>query len=78
MASSSLPANVHVSRHPCLIAKLSQLRSHNTNARETKALVHEIALIVSCEALATGFQVTSSGTVSLSSHGRGAMGGATP
>ncbi|MCJ1298073.1 hypothetical protein MMC08_000862 [Hypocenomyce scalaris] len=45
MASSSLPANVHVSRHPCLCAKLSQLRSHNTNARETKALVHEIALI---------------------------------
>ena len=73
MASSSLPANVHVSRHPCLCAKLSQLRSHNTNARETKALVHEIALIVSCEALATGLQITSSGPVSLSSHGKVAM-----
>jgi len=51
---SKLPSNVHVSRHPCLQVKLSQLRSNTTNARETKALVHEIALIVGCEATAAG------------------------
>ena len=50
--SPSLPANVHVSTHPCLQAKLSQLRSQQTKAKEVKALVHEIALIVGCEALA--------------------------
>ncbi|MCJ1365349.1 hypothetical protein MMC16_004470 [Acarospora aff. strigata] len=53
-----LPPNVHVSRHPCLRAKLSQLRSHRTNARETKALVHEIALIVGCQALERGLDDT--------------------
>jgi uracil phosphoribosyltransferase len=50
----SLPPNVHVSSHPCLQAKLSQLRDSATNARETKALVHEISLILGCEALASG------------------------
>lgn len=54
---SSLPANVHVSTHPCLRAKLSQLRSSSTQAREAKALVHEISLIVGCEALAAGLTV---------------------
>lgn len=63
--STPLPLNVHVSNHPCLRAKLSQLRSKDANARETKALVHEIALIIGCEALATGLTTTSSGTVSL-------------
>ncbi|MCJ1481565.1 hypothetical protein MMC06_001724 [Schaereria dolodes] len=62
MASSSLPSNVHVSKHPCLRAKLSQLRSKDANARETKALIHEITLIVGCEALATGLEINSSGT----------------
>ncbi|POR34277.1 Uracil phosphoribosyltransferase [Tolypocladium paradoxum] len=47
-----LPPNVHVSQHPCLQAKLSQLRSKATDARDAKALVHHIGLIVSCEALA--------------------------
>ncbi|KAF7559440.1 hypothetical protein G7046_g4725 [Stylonectria norvegica] len=51
--ASSLPSNVHVSNHPCLKAKLSQLRSRTVSAREVKALIHEISLIVSCEALAT-------------------------
>ena len=64
MASSSLPVNVHVSTHPCLRAKLSQLRSKDANARETKSLVHEIALIVGCEALAECLQIKSTGTVS--------------
>ncbi|KAF3770318.1 PRTase-like protein [Cryphonectria parasitica EP155] len=48
----SLPSNVHVSQHPCLRAKLSQLRSGTTSSKEVKSLVHEIALIVGCEALA--------------------------
>ncbi|EXJ75047.1 uracil phosphoribosyltransferase [Cladophialophora psammophila CBS 110553] len=50
--ASSLPPNVHLSKHPCLRAKLSQLRSKGTNARETKTLVHEIALLLGAEALA--------------------------
>ncbi|KAM0700708.1 hypothetical protein Q7P35_012429 [Cladosporium inversicolor] len=62
MASSSVPSNVHVSTHPCLRAKLSLLRSKSTNARDTKQLVHEIATIVGCEALAHGLQVTETGT----------------
>ncbi|KAK5163085.1 putative uracil phosphoribosyltransferase urg2 [Cryomyces antarcticus] len=61
-SSSSLPPNVHVSTHPCLRAKLSQLRSRTTNARETKLLIHEIALIVGCEALATGLESVVDGT----------------
>lgn len=62
---AALPSNVHVSSHPCLRAKLSQLRSKSTTARETKQLVHDIALMVGYEALASGLTVTSSGTVSL-------------
>lgn len=50
MASLS---NVHVSSHPCLQAKLSQLRCKSVSARDVKSLIHEIALIISCEALAT-------------------------
>jgi uracil phosphoribosyltransferase len=50
---SSLPPNVHVSSHPCLRAKLSQLRSKTTHAKEVKALVHEISLILGIEALAS-------------------------
>lgn len=64
MASSSLPSNVHVSSHPCLQAKLSQLRSQATNARETKSLIHEIATILSCEALAVALQPQQAGKVS--------------
>lgn len=61
---SALPPNVHISNHPCLIAKLSQLRSRTSSARDTKTLVHEIALIIGCEALATATQSTPSGSVS--------------
>jgi len=64
--ASSLPANVHISKHPCLRAKLSQLRSKSTNARDTKALVHEIALLLGSEALAQ-LEVQEAGTVSLHS-----------
>ncbi|KAI1393175.1 PRTase-like protein [Hypoxylon trugodes] len=49
----SLPSNVHVSKHPCLMAKLSRLRSKNTDSREVKSLVNDIALILGCEALAS-------------------------
>lgn len=58
----SLPPNVHISTHPLLRAKLSQLRSQSTNARETKQLVHEIATMIGYEALATGLETTSSKT----------------
>jgi len=59
----SLPPNVHVSSHPCLQAKLSQLRESTANSRETKALVHEIALLVGYEATASGLS-TKSGPIS--------------
>ncbi|CAJ2506809.1 Uu.00g079950.m01.CDS01 [Anthostomella pinea] len=49
----SLPDNVHTSRHPCLMAKLSRLRSKATDAREVKSLVNDISLILGCEALAS-------------------------
>jgi len=58
----SLPSNVHISTHPSLQAKLSQLRASTANARETKALVHEISLIVGIEATAAGL-TTKSGPV---------------
>lgn len=48
---SGLPSNVHLSQHPCLLAKLSQLRSQSTPARDVKTLIHDIALILGCEAL---------------------------
>ena len=52
-----LPANVHVSNHPCLQAKLSQLRSKDATPREVKALVHEISLILGCNALGQALTV---------------------
>ena len=55
---ASLPSNVHVSQHPCLRAKLSQLRSKSISPREVKSLIHEISLIVSCEALASSLEAT--------------------
>lgn len=61
--SSSVPSNVHVSNHPCLRAKLSLLRSQSTKAREAKQLVHEIATIIGCEALAHGLKTSEKGTV---------------
>ncbi|PWY88980.1 uracil phosphoribosyltransferase furA [Aspergillus heteromorphus CBS 117.55] len=58
----SLPSNVHVSSHPLLHAKLSQLRSASTSTRETRDLVHEIATILGVEAFAAGWKVKTSGT----------------
>ncbi|OOF91679.1 hypothetical protein ASPCADRAFT_177019 [Aspergillus carbonarius ITEM 5010] len=58
----ALPSNVHVSSHPLLQAKLSQLRSASTTTRETRSLVHEIATILGVEAFAAGWKVKTSGT----------------
>ncbi|KAJ6113596.1 hypothetical protein N7523_006913 [Penicillium sp. IBT 18751x] len=57
----TLPSNVHVSSHPCLQAKLSQLRSQSTSPRETRDLVHEIASILGVEAFAKGLKLKSTG-----------------
>ncbi|KAH7036364.1 uracil phosphoribosyltransferase-domain-containing protein [Macrophomina phaseolina] len=59
---ASLPSNVHVSTHPCVQAKLSQLRSASASSREVKSLIHEISTIVGVEALAKGLTTTSAGT----------------
>lgn len=57
-ATPELPPNVHVSQHPCLRAKLSQLRSQSTPAKEVKSLVHDIGLMVAYEALAASTKAT--------------------
>jgi uracil phosphoribosyltransferase len=63
----SLPKNAHVSSHPCLQAKLSQLRSVKTGTRDVQALVHEIALMVGYEALGSALKAQQGDTVSSSS-----------
>ncbi|BDD55227.1 hypothetical protein MPDQ_005796 [Monascus purpureus] len=60
--ASSLAPNIHISSHPCLQAKISQLRSHSANTRETRGLVSEISAILGVEALASGLKATRSGT----------------
>lgn len=60
---ASLPSNVHVSTHPCLLAKLSQLRSATTTSKETKALVHEISLLLAAEALGKFLTTSNTGEV---------------
>lgn len=69
----NLPSNVHVSTHPCVRGKLSQLRSASTHARDTKTLVHDIAGLVGCEAFAHGLKVVEVGKVSASSLMRPAL-----
>ncbi|KAM0451818.1 hypothetical protein ACHAO4_005775 [Trichoderma viride] len=56
---AGLPSNVHVSQHPSLLAKLSQLRSKGASPRDVKSLVHEIALILSCEAVISAIKPAS-------------------
>ncbi|KNG52412.1 PRTase-like protein [Stemphylium lycopersici] len=53
---ANLPTNAHVSSHPCLQAKLSQLRSASTGSRDVQTLVHEIALMIGYEALGAGLK----------------------
>ncbi|KAF4119714.1 uracil phosphoribosyltransferase [Geosmithia morbida] len=54
----SLPPNVNVSTHPSIQAKLSQLRSQSTTARDVKTLIHEITLLLSSESLARALSPT--------------------
>jgi uracil phosphoribosyltransferase len=61
---ANLPNNAHVSTHPCLQAKLSQLRSAATTSKDVQTLVHEIATMVGYEALASGLTTKNSGNVS--------------
>jgi hypothetical protein len=64
MAPANLPKNAHVSVHPCLKAKLSQLRSAKTGSRDAQTLVHEIALMIGYEALGAGLTAKQEGNVS--------------
>ncbi|KAI5806972.1 uracil phosphoribosyltransferase-domain-containing protein [Geopyxis carbonaria] len=57
-----LPPNVTISQHPCLAAKLSQLRSASTKPRETKNLVHELSLLLATEALGRALTTTTRGS----------------
>jgi len=63
MSGINLPKNAHVSTHPCLQAKLSQLRSVSTGSKDAQTLVHELALMVGYEALAAGLKAQEAGTV---------------
>jgi uracil phosphoribosyltransferase len=63
MANFDIPRNAHISNHPCLQAKLSQLRSAKTGCRDVQTLVHEIALMVGYEALGSGLKSQQEGTV---------------
>ncbi|KAL7791839.1 PRTase-like protein [Trichoderma ceciliae] len=56
---ANLPPNVHLSQHPSLLAKLSQLRSKSASPRDVKSLVHEISLILSCEAISSAIKPAS-------------------
>ncbi|KAF2126384.1 uracil phosphoribosyltransferas-like protein [Dothidotthia symphoricarpi CBS 119687] len=62
MSNTSLPKNAHVSTHPCVQAKLSQLRSVKTGSRDAQTLVHELALMVGYEALGAGLKAKDDGT----------------
>jgi hypothetical protein len=62
---ATLPKNAHVSTHPCLKAKLSLLRSAGTSSRDVQTLVHEIALMVGYEALASGLKTQDGDVVCL-------------
>lgn len=66
---SSLPSNVRVSTHPCLLAKLSQLRSASTSPKETKALVHEISLFLAVEALGAFLTTEDTGVAGMTPMG---------
>ncbi|KAL1798006.1 hypothetical protein ACET3X_004612 [Alternaria dauci] len=62
MSGINLPKNAHVSTHPCLQAKLSQLRSASTGSKDAQTLVHELALMIGYEALAAGLKAQPAGT----------------
>ncbi|RMZ71404.1 uracil phosphoribosyltransferase [Pyrenophora seminiperda CCB06] len=58
----AMPKNAHVSTHPCLQAKLSQLRSASTGSKDAQTLVHELALMVGYEALGATLKTQQDGT----------------
>lgn len=60
--SSALPGNVTISSHPCLRAKLSQLRAKTATPKEVRALVKEISTILAVEVLGKVLNVEKSGT----------------
>lgn len=49
----TLPDNVHVSKHPVVASKLSQLRSVNANAKTVRQLVSDLASLLAYEATLT-------------------------
>ncbi|KAI4210629.1 MAG: hypothetical protein LQ351_006508 [Letrouitia transgressa] len=51
-SSAPLPSNVHIPTHPCQLAKISLLRSRDRTPKETKALIHDITLILGVAVLA--------------------------
>ncbi|KAH0009435.1 uracil phosphoribosyltransferas-like protein, partial [Aureobasidium melanogenum] len=59
---SSIPSNVHVAQHPCLRAKVSQLRSQQTGARDAKRLIHDISTMLGYEALGSALKSRQQGT----------------
>jgi uracil phosphoribosyltransferase len=65
---SSLPSNVHISQHPCLKAKISQLRSQSTGARDAKRLIHDISTMLGYEALGSALSTTQQGSVRVPIH----------
>ncbi|KAH0602578.1 uncharacterized protein H6S33_008659 [Morchella sextelata] len=66
---AALPSNVHISTHPCLLAKLSQVRSASTTPKETKLLIHEISLLLAADALARVLTAVPSGTTDVTPLG---------
>lgn len=68
MSTQDIPSNARVSNHPCLQAKVSQLRNQHTNGRDTKQLVHDIALIVGTQALQEALDTKLEGQVIVQLH----------
>ena len=43
-------SRLHVMDHPLILHKISMLRSKDTNTKDFRQLIHEIALLIGCEA----------------------------
>jgi uracil phosphoribosyltransferase len=52
MPEPSLPPNVHVSRHPLVVHKLSLLRDTGTDTKQFRELVRELSWLLGYEAMA--------------------------
>ncbi|KAL9612974.1 MAG: hypothetical protein Q9167_002451 [Letrouitia subvulpina] len=62
-SSTPLPSNVHIPTHPCQLAKISLLRSKRCTAGETKALIHDITLILGVAVLARALNIEAGDTL---------------